>query len=256
MVCKQGFHIYIVYWLYLLHHQTETFQKPLLFLAIYSLPTCNNFGLLLCLNPMPLCWIKICLHFFCSIWDILDVNTLLLHIYNVLFITLIFKCTYLYIIFLLTFNFQECFRSIPISLCFIQCKRPSSCLYSTSLSYILNPLSLSLSTKFGMPELFHTTFPFLCTEKTTILFISFTPSTFTFYIYYCLNFPPVYFSPLKWNMRIHWFPLEATNYHLLILPVLKITRESLLLHHALWIHIIYFTPTNALLYCNSLKSLH
>ena len=30
---------------------------------------------------------------------------------------------------------------------------------------------------------------------------------------------------------------------------------SLLLHHALWIHLIYYTSTNALLYCNSLKSL-
>jgi len=31
---------------------------------------------------------------------------------------------------------------------------------------------------------------------------------------------------------------------------------SLLLHRALWIPLIYYTPTNALLYCNSLKSLH
>ena len=32
--------------------------------------------------------------------------------------------------------------------------------------------------------------------------------------------------------------------------------QSLLLYRALWIQLIYYTPTNALLYCNSLKSLH
>ena len=36
----------------------------------------------------------------------------------------------------------------------------------------------------------------------------------------------------------------------------QIKNPSLLLHRALWIHLIYYTPTNELLYCNSLKSLH
>ena len=36
----------------------------------------------------------------------------------------------------------------------------------------------------------------------------------------------------------------------------KIKIKALLLHSALWIHFIYYTPTNALLYCNSLKCLH
>jgi len=31
---------------------------------------------------------------------------------------------------------------------------------------------------------------------------------------------------------------------------------SLLLRRAFWRHLICYTPTNALLYCNSLKSLH
>jgi len=34
------------------------------------------------------------------------------------------------------------------------------------------------------------------------------------------------------------------------------TSLSLLLHRAFWRLLIYYTPTNALLYCNSLKSLH
>jgi len=34
-----------------------------------------------------------------------------------------------------------------------------------------------------------------------------------------------------------------------------VTLLPLLLHCALCIHLIYYTPTNALFYCNSLKSL-
>ena len=67
-------------------------------------------------------------------------------------------------------------------------------------------------------------------------------------------FPTSHF-PGKWRhtssleMTVHFY--QFTNLHAQTLYYL-----SLLLHCALWIHLIYCTPTNAQVYCNSLKSLH
>lgn len=103
------------YWQHVLHHHSWTSQKPLLLIHKY-------FTLLqqLWFSIMPksiaILLDLLFLHLLFNVWDILDVNSLLLHIYVLLFILWISECIYLHIIYLLTFNFQECLISIPISL--------------------------------------------------------------------------------------------------------------------------------------------
>ena len=73
-------------------------------------------------------------------------------------------------------------------------------------------------------------------------------------------FPVSVVALMSWKCRNAWllFMFNMPRYSLSWISywINCAMQVSLLLHRALWIHLIYYTPMNALLYCNSLKSLH